>query len=48
MAVSISLMTGRFGCVAGSNMVAMLIDDYCDAIFLISGFSLIGMNEAFF
>lgn len=41
MAVCISLMFGRLGSVAGSNMVALLIDDQCNSVFLLSGGSVI-------
>lgn len=42
MAVSISLLFGRLGAVTGSNMTALLIENYCDALFLLSGISVIG------
>lgn len=42
MALSISLMFGRLGGVAGSNAAALLLDNYCEATFYISGASLLG------
>ena len=37
MALSISLMFGRFGGVAGSNTAAFLLDNHCEAAFYLSG-----------
>lgn len=37
MALSISLMFGRLGGVAGSNSVALLLDNYCKLTFYLSG-----------
>lgn len=45
MAMCISLMFGRLGCVAGSNIFAMLIDNHCDLAFLLSGLSIIGKQN---
>lgn len=42
MAISISLMFGRLGSVVGSNMVAFLLDDYCESTFYLSGSVLLG------
>lgn len=43
MATSISSIFGRLGSIAGSNVIALLIDNYCDEAFLLFGFTLIGM-----
>lgn len=37
MALSISLMFARFGGVAGSNAAALLLDNYCETTFYLSG-----------
>lgn len=42
MAISISLMFGRMGCVIGANTVALLLDDNCETSFYLSGSILIG------
>lgn len=42
MAISISLMFGRLGAVSGSNAAALLLDDYCEMSFYLSGSILIG------
>lgn len=41
MAVSISLMFGRLGSVAGSNLTAVLLDASCENAFYLPGCSLI-------
>lgn len=41
MGVCLSLMMGRLGGVAGSNMVAILIEDHCETTFYLAGVSLI-------
>lgn len=41
MAVSLSLMCGRLGSVFGSNVVGLLLDDYCDYAFVFSGCTLV-------
>lgn len=43
MALSISLMFGRLGGVAGTNTAAFLLDNYCDITFYSSGLILIGL-----
>lgn len=52
MALSISLMFGRLGGVAGSNTAALLLDNHCETTFYISGASLLGkikttVNQSF-
>ncbi|XP_052900101.1 synaptic vesicle glycoprotein 2B-like [Anopheles moucheti] len=42
MAVCISLMFGRLGSIAGSNLVGVLLDTRCELTFWISGLLLIG------
>lgn len=42
MAVSISLMFGRLGGVAGSNTVAFLLDNQCETSFYLGGSLLLG------
>lgn len=42
MAVSMSMMCGRFGSAIGANFVAFLLDNYCEVAFYVSGISLIG------
>ncbi|KAG4075533.1 hypothetical protein HA402_003358 [Bradysia odoriphaga] len=41
MAVCISLMMGRLGSVVGANIVGLLLDNYCEVAFTLSGSSLI-------
>lgn len=41
MGVCLSMMMGRFGAVAGSNMVAVLLEDHCKLLFYLSGSTLI-------
>ncbi|XP_055298707.1 synaptic vesicle glycoprotein 2B-like [Sitodiplosis mosellana] len=49
MAISISLMFGRLGSIAGSNTAAILLDDHCEAAFYLSGLLTIAMGVlAFF
>lgn len=45
MAVSISLLFGRLGAVTGSNLTALLIENHCDSVFLLTAFSLIGKKN---
>lgn len=42
MAVCISLMFGRLGCVVGANIVALLLENHCEAVFYLNGSNLIG------
>lgn len=42
MAVSMSMMFGRLGSAIGANFVAVLLDNYCEVAFYMSGISLIG------
>lgn len=42
MAVCIALMCGRLGAVAGANIFAVLIDNYCDLAFLVAALSQFG------
>lgn len=44
MGVCLSLMMGRLGGAVGSNMVAILIEDHCEATFYLSGVTLICKN----
>lgn len=41
MAVSISLMFGRLGCVLGANVSALFIESHCELVFYLFGSSLI-------
>lgn len=41
MAVCISLMMGRLGSTVGSNVVGLLLDNYCHLAFILSGSLLI-------
>lgn len=41
MGVCLSMMMGRFGAVAGSNIVAVLLEDHCELTFLLCGSTLI-------
>lgn len=43
MAVSMSLMVGRLGGVFGTSMAGLLLDNYCEYLFSISGTLLIGI-----
>lgn len=45
MAMCVSLMMGRTGSVFGTNAVAYLLDDHCEAVFLLSGTTLIGEHR---
>lgn len=45
MAVCISLMFGRLGCVVGANAVAHLIENHCELVFYLSGSSVIGNSN---
>lgn len=45
MAIGISLMAGRIGCVVGANIVAYLLENQCEAVFYLSGSSLIGKKD---
>lgn len=47
MAVSISLMFGRLGGVAGSNLTAILLDASCENAFYLPGCSLLGKYSKF-
>lgn len=42
MAICIALCCGRLGSVAGSNMVAYLLEENCEFTFYLCGTSLIG------
>lgn len=42
MAICISLMMGRMGSVVGANIVGLLLDNYCQWAFFLSGALLIG------
>lgn len=44
MAVSISLMFGRLGSVAGANLAALNLENHCEKVFYLSGSSVIGRN----
>lgn len=59
MGVCLSMMMGRFGAVAGSNMVAVLLEDHCKLTFILSGsilicmlcsqlFKVINLNDLYF
>lgn len=43
MAICITLMMGRLGSVVGANIVGLLLDNYCQLAFSLSGACLIGM-----
>lgn len=47
MAICISLMMGRMGSVVGTNVVAYLLDDHCESVFILSGSSLLGEYSKF-
>lgn len=47
MAICIALMFGRWGSVAGSNFVALLLDDHCESAFYLFGGTLIGDKHNF-
>lgn len=42
MAVCISLLFGRLGCVVGANTAALLLENYCETVFYLSGSTVIG------
>lgn len=42
MALCISLMFGRLGCVAGANVAALLLENHCELVFYLSGGSVMG------
>lgn len=44
MAISISLMFGRMGSIAGSNITAVLLNNHCEAAFYLSGAITIGWS----
>lgn len=44
--MSISLMFGRLGAVAGSNFTAILLDDHCEIVFYLAGSVLLGKKYA--
>lgn len=37
MAVNMTLMAGRLGGIVGSNITAILLDDYCEYAFYLPG-----------
>lgn len=41
MAISLSLMCGRFGSIFGSNVVGIFLDNHCESTFLFSGATLL-------
>lgn len=47
MAMSVSLMFGRLGSVLGSYTAALLLDDYCEITFYLSGSILIDTKIKF-
>lgn len=42
MGLCVSLMFGRLGAVSGSYIVAILLNDYCESTFYLSGSSILG------
>lgn len=42
MAVCISFLIGRIGCMLGSNLTGFLLENHCEIAFYISGTLLIG------
>lgn len=42
MAVCISLMFGRLGCVVGAYTAALLLENQCETVFYLSGSTMIG------
>lgn len=42
MGISIALMFGRLGAISGANIVAILIKNYCEQTFYLSGSSILG------
>lgn len=45
MAVCISLMVGRIGCVIGANVAALLLERYCETVFYLFGSMMLGETE---
>lgn len=45
MAVFISLMFGRLGCILGAITTALLLDTHCEMVFYLSGTTLIGKKK---
>lgn len=44
MAVCISFLIGRIGCMFGSNLTGLLLENHCETAFYISGTLLIGKS----
>lgn len=42
MGICIALMFGRLGAVFGTNVVALLLENYCESTFYLSGSSILG------
>lgn len=42
MALCISLMFGRLGCVFGANTAALLLENHCEIVFYVSGTTILG------
>lgn len=42
MGICIALMFGRLGAVFGTNVVALLLENYCESTFYLSGSTILG------